>query len=693
MEILTDPPITSKREDKLMRAPLAEKVAGMLFEYNKQESFVIGIEGEWGSGKTSFMGMILETLVSSKGRTKIDVIKLNPWNFSNTNASYIELFTLLGELVGDKNKTLKYVKQFSQKVNDVEIAPEFLGISLGKIGIHLDHSLEKLREDIEKKLNKYERKILVVVDDIDRLDKEDTREIFKLIKITANFPNIIYLVAYDRDKVENILTENGFPGDEYLKKIVQISFSLPKPSPSELYNILGKELDATLESKAVNKIVKKYWNDTRWGNLFVGGFRDVFKTIRDIKRFVSSWRLDYLIVGYGNVNPMDFLGIELIRVFAPLVYSKMSENKSLFTETDGDYISSSSSQKAQKNKALYEEIISTAPSNIKTAVDGVCKELFPQIESQNSHDSSWRKEWEKELRVCSGGMFDIYFSLAVPEGNISQTEFEDIIQNISNPRVFEKRLKEIENQLKLRAVLDKILFNLESFETKQKEKLLQALFNFGDDLHDERGMWDFDDSDTKIGRICYQSLKQIEDENERIRILKNSFIKSHSLYTSSRFVGILIDEMENKEKNQNKEQLISNIVELGKFKKLIVNKIKNGLIKSNHSVKNKHLAALVIWWNKLSTNSKEAKKYASGFLKTKTKLVLLLTAFKLTSFSIGGGDYVSTKKERIDTKSLDNLLGLKNIDNAIAKYIKGASKTFKELVELYEKSKKSSDFD
>jgi predicted KAP-like P-loop ATPase len=334
-QLLADPPITTKAEDKLGRAPLAAKVASMLNKFEGNDSFVVGIEGEWGSGKTSFIELILESIFNGSDN-KWKVVKFNPWVFFNTEALYLDFFAELGKITGSKD-ILNYGKKILRKVEvEPQLTIPFLGnLSVGKF--KFGDSLRTLRDEIEKQLKDNGKKIIIVIDDIDRLDKEEAREVFKMVKVNANFPNIIYLLAYDRVRVEDILTKDNFPGKEYLKKIVQVSFALPKPEPNQIYEVLGEKLDGLLDSKELKVTMGNFWDKKRWGNLFVGGFRDVFKTIRDVKRFVSSWLLDYLVVGYNEVNPIDFLGVELIRVFAPDVYSEISGAKELFTKLDSGY--------------------------------------------------------------------------------------------------------------------------------------------------------------------------------------------------------------------------------------------------------------------------------------------------------------------------------------------------------------------
>src|SRR5690606_21576351 len=80
---------------------------------------------------------------------------------------------------------------------------------------------------VTKALSNIPKPIVVVLDDIDRLTTAEIRDVFKLVRLTANFPNIIYLLAFDRARVEQALGEHGIPGRDYLEKILQIGIDLP----------------------------------------------------------------------------------------------------------------------------------------------------------------------------------------------------------------------------------------------------------------------------------------------------------------------------------------------------------------------------------------------------------------------------------------------------------------------------------
>ena len=88
-------------------------------------------------------------------------------------------------------------------------------------------SVTDQRKKLAGNLASLEQPIVVVVDDIDRLSTNEIRDIFRLVRLTASFPNVIYLVAFDRKRVEDALTEEGIDGRNYLEKIVQVSFDIP----------------------------------------------------------------------------------------------------------------------------------------------------------------------------------------------------------------------------------------------------------------------------------------------------------------------------------------------------------------------------------------------------------------------------------------------------------------------------------
>ena len=76
--------------------------------------------------------------------------------------------------------------------------------------------------EIKKCFESCQQKLVIVIDDIDRLLPDEELLIFQIVKMLADFPNIVYLLAFDKNKVCNDISKTyHFDGNDYLKKIIQ----------------------------------------------------------------------------------------------------------------------------------------------------------------------------------------------------------------------------------------------------------------------------------------------------------------------------------------------------------------------------------------------------------------------------------------------------------------------------------------
>lgn len=405
--MIPDDPISSKENDLLHRYPLAARIAGMLNNFKADQSIVIGIEGDWGSGKTSFINLILEELSQNTNQ----VIRFNPWNFSDQNELIKDFFNSIINSIKSSDdqhgeKKAKEIRHYSEKLlkhSDFHFAPEisFLKVFKFKLGEwskrRSDEPLEKQKASVNALLKKLEKRIVIVIDDIDRLDSNETKLIFKLVKITGNFSNTIFILAYDRRRVCERIKENGVEGEEYLKKIIQVSFGLPIPDSKDLVKILTTDLDKTIQG-----IDEKYWDDVRWGNLFHGGFKEIFPNVRDIKRFISGLGLDLEIVGKDEINPIDFIGIEAIHVVAPETYIIIRNEKAAFINTGKYYFGHDEAKEKEERKKICEEAVVKSPEPIREHIRGIIRQLFPQVDgiyTNTSYGGDWLQIWRKQLSM------------------------------------------------------------------------------------------------------------------------------------------------------------------------------------------------------------------------------------------------------------------------------------------------------
>jgi predicted KAP-like P-loop ATPase len=206
------------------------------------EGLVVGVLGPWGSGKTSFLNLAREDFESAEAK----VLDFNPWIFSGTEQLVETFFTELSAQLRLKAG----LSEIAERMADYGEAFGGLGwlpiagswIERGRGGAKLlKKVMERRREDsmgrrekVTAALSDLKSPIVVVLDDIDRLTTDEIRDIFKLVRLTASFPNIIYVVAFDRARVEKALEDQGVPGRDYLEKILHVAVDLPTVSEIDL---------------------------------------------------------------------------------------------------------------------------------------------------------------------------------------------------------------------------------------------------------------------------------------------------------------------------------------------------------------------------------------------------------------------------------------------------------------------------
>jgi len=230
-EFSSDRPLVRKADDKLNRAPFADRVARVLRGVPRGAGLVVGIYGPWGDGKTTILNMLRGDLESDEMTVVRD---FNPWRLTDEESMFRGFFSMLADAFGEslstkleitKARTSKWVRRLrwvtrtagwfwkpAESVDDVLAKFEKVAISGDRVG------LDDLRTRISALLKNVDKRIVVLVDDIDRLDKHEIHTLFRLIKACADFPNVCYVLAFDDVAVSASLGERYGAGNEGLLK-------------------------------------------------------------------------------------------------------------------------------------------------------------------------------------------------------------------------------------------------------------------------------------------------------------------------------------------------------------------------------------------------------------------------------------------------------------------------------------------
>ena len=358
-----DQPINTHTEDLLSRYSFAKALANAILSYELDDTISVGLFGEWGSGKTSLINLTLEEIRSHSQPREPFIIKFNPWNFSDQNQLIQQFFNELSLVLCRDDSAAKHIKigRTIQKyarffepfdyvptvsfIGKIAKALKGVGKATEKAGEEALKNLSTVKNELNILLRDIDTKIIIVIDDIDRLNNTEIRQIFQLVKSLADFPKTIYLLSFDKNVVINALkkVQEG-SGNDYLEKVIQVPFEIPQISKQEVEHFLFKKLD-----ELIKDIPEERWDQTYWGNIYHSGLKHLFQNIRDVNRYLNTLSFGFSLVK-DEVNPIDFIAITAIQVFIPDLYKSIKDNKDLFSGVRDSYRGSEKVRKEEETR-------------------------------------------------------------------------------------------------------------------------------------------------------------------------------------------------------------------------------------------------------------------------------------------------------------------------------------------------------
>lgn len=250
-------------------------------------SFVIHIGEHYGHGKTSFLMILNDEL--SNGQCLSISINFEPWLCDTEVGIVNEFFEIFRKEVSEYLPELDVtLKQYVQLLlSSVEYEKANVNLKLSKI-FGCISSLKDAHDKIRDALLELDRPIIIMVDDVDRLQSKELMMVMKIIRDTADFPNVFYIVAADYIHLEQMLGSlNIVDPANYLKKFFNLEFNLPA-NENIAFNKLLELLKNKYEALHVSpKRIALY--ESQIEN--VTYIKDAFPNMRDVYRFVNAYFL------------------------------------------------------------------------------------------------------------------------------------------------------------------------------------------------------------------------------------------------------------------------------------------------------------------------------------------------------------------------------------------------------------------
>lgn len=589
--VVGDSPVSLPEEDLFGRYPFAKRVGETLLSRRDNSSIVIGIYGPWGDGKSSALNFIQHSLKSHDD--KAIVFKFNPWLLKDENALILGFFNVLAKhlgrsLSGRAQKIGKAVSKYGKIASAVSlgmdggatgIAASISGGAISTAGKWLssEKSLEDLKEKIESILSKEQKKIIVLMDDIDRLDKDEIQAIFKLVKLTADFDYISYVLAFDEELIASALgekfgTSKGdlVAGRGFLEKIIQVPLHLPRVDQITLRQFCFDDLSQAIDSVQVDLSSEE---SQRFARDFIDGLEIRMTTPRMAIRYANAvnFALPLLI---KEVNLTDLMLIEGVRIFYPSLYQLMRSRPEIFIEYESNSGRPHEDSKKEKQE-LIDEALKGNKSAEKTAIKKMLANLFPQLQqlSQNiifgSHSED---DWAKNKRVCSRYYFDRYFTYSLSDKDFSDYTIDQLIEVAKKKGIDDVKdfLSGVVTEKNAENFITKLRRNEGQIETDVAEKLAKSLAKLGERFPDPEHFSRWSTAFRQAGYLIKNLIIQITDKSLRFDTAKDIATNAVPLSFAIECVSNLYTPPE-KEKERDRIFSIKQEDELGE---ILVNRIK-----------------------------------------------------------------------------------------------------------------------
>jgi hypothetical protein len=346
----------------------------------------------------------------------------------------------------------------------------------------------------------------VVLDDIDRLSTSEIRDIFKLVRLTASFPSVVYVVAFDRARVESALAEEGIPGRDYLEKILQVALDLPIIPNQVLVRQVLTSIDSALQGVAS----PGPFDEQMWPDVFAEIIRPLIRTMRDVRRYAIAIRTTVVGLG-GHVALADALAHEVVRVFLPDVFARFHDAVDGLTATSD--LSYGNRQDPPELKAQVNALIEAAGDKADV-VRSLVKRLFPagtrHLPGGSHYGSEWKSRWLRERRVAHEDILRVYLERVEGEGLLAFIEGERAWTLLSERQALDNYLRSLDQER-----LENVIASLETYEDQFKAQHVVpgtiVLLNLLPDLPERpRGMFGFGKR-LVVTRVTYRLVRSLKD--------------------------------------------------------------------------------------------------------------------------------------------------------------------------------------
>ncbi|GKX50628.1 KAP family P-loop NTPase fold protein [Budvicia aquatica] len=460
----SDAAVQSDDDDKYGYKYIAAGLADSIVNVNDIDGLVIGIEGQWGSGKTSLLNLLTNNIADRKIE-KLYTLNISPWaggnTFSIVSSLLIPVANIINnlelslmspkeakklkrknELTSSGKKIFNYLQKTSGATSSfLDTAGMFipgLGIAgkvidgIGKVNIaENSQTIEENKKALSEKIKELNIRFIIMIDDLDRLEPSQAVEVVRLVKSVANFPHFTYIMCYDKNVLSHAVEKglNVKNGLHYLQKIIQVTFAIPLPEVFDLRNDLRDRILKLHKNNNENNLNEE---DTKKLDKVIDVFGERLSTPREVKSICNSLTFHYSHISKNTYFP-DLCFLFIIKSTQPNLYNWIENylrNRSVVATRDA-FITTREREDMGKE---IKEILPDSKFGSNNSIH-VIAEIIPGLQCTDKPedgifcrvDEKKEQEMYTQYRLGSPAHYRFYFAFSAPKNVLPEEKINNII--------------------------------------------------------------------------------------------------------------------------------------------------------------------------------------------------------------------------------------------------------------------------
>lgn len=399
-----DSPICNVNEDFLDRYKFAGYIYSILENLPSNSNIRIGIEGPWGSGKSSVMKLLHDECEKAGHFTTY----FNPWQFNEWDLAWSGLVSAIGKgLCKGKDGKInpfnrkRYLKKgtegilkvirLAKKIPYADVAAKIGDLFISPLLSQLEETKQSVMEYLNTELA--DKRMFIFIDDLDRASEQVIYNLLMFLNEVIDFNKIVYVIGLDVEVTKFTLKDRIKDVDSFLEKIINWTFKLPQPSEFD-WNIYTnsqlKSLSGGIKKEYLLSLMNVLPRNPRKLKLFLYYLDGLHRGF--LGRFDNDelhWDIVYLIQLLRNEFPKAFECIlNNQTLIDDLAYGRMRE---------GIDRHSNQERRDVQDELKWKNKLKT---NLPNEESGKIERLFKLYESiRNSHQIMSEETMSYHLRV------------------------------------------------------------------------------------------------------------------------------------------------------------------------------------------------------------------------------------------------------------------------------------------------------